>query len=146
MLSSASYQQLMFHIDDHVGIAIAGLTSDARVLLPSFYISPTHRPKRSHLKMKQVYAPAGHGIHDSLQPARPVNRLVSVIADSVFRLFFPNSRFFFVATDVCIDQPHRGPSGHTGIWPTSIWCRRPGHRARPHWTTHIQVLTKRLAK
>ena len=28
----ASYQQKMFRIDDHVGIAIAGLTSDARVL------------------------------------------------------------------------------------------------------------------
>ena len=28
----ASYQQKMFRIDDRVGIAIAGLTSDARVL------------------------------------------------------------------------------------------------------------------
>jgi 20S proteasome alpha/beta subunit len=28
----ASYQQKMFRIDDHVGIGIAGLTSDARVL------------------------------------------------------------------------------------------------------------------
>jgi 20S proteasome subunit alpha 6 len=28
----AAYQQKMFRIDDHVGIAIAGLTSDARVL------------------------------------------------------------------------------------------------------------------
>ena len=28
----ASYQQKMYRIDDHVGIAIAGLTSDARVL------------------------------------------------------------------------------------------------------------------
>ena len=35
----ASYQQKMFRIDDHVGIAIAGLTSDARVLrsvMPNF--------------------------------------------------------------------------------------------------------------
>ncbi|KAH9958387.1 hypothetical protein BGW80DRAFT_1256891 [Lactifluus volemus] len=29
MLSSALYQQKMFHIEDHVGIAITGLTSDA---------------------------------------------------------------------------------------------------------------------
>ncbi|KAH9957381.1 hypothetical protein BGW80DRAFT_1565389 [Lactifluus volemus] len=41
ILVSLKYQQKMFHIDDHVGIAIAGLTLDARVLLPSFYISPT---------------------------------------------------------------------------------------------------------
>ena len=34
----ASYQQKMFRIDDHVGIAIAGLTSDARVLR---CVSPT---------------------------------------------------------------------------------------------------------
>ena len=35
----ASYQQKMYRIDDHVGIAIAGLTSDARVLR---YVSVYH--------------------------------------------------------------------------------------------------------
>lgn len=40
----ASYQQKMFRIDDHVGIAIAGLTSDARVLrcLLSFTVHSMH--------------------------------------------------------------------------------------------------------
>jgi hypothetical protein len=40
----ASYQQKMFRIDDHVGIAIAGLTSDARVLrcLLSFTVYNMH--------------------------------------------------------------------------------------------------------
>lgn len=32
----AAYQQKMIRIDDHVGIAIAGLTSDARVLRYAF--------------------------------------------------------------------------------------------------------------
>jgi len=58
----ASYQQKMFRIDDHVGIAIAGLTSDARVL--------------SNFMRQQAMS-------SKMIPNRPipVNRLVSSIAD-----------------------------------------------------------------
>ena len=38
----ASYQQKMYRIDDHVGIAIAGLTSDARVLRYASRIIRSH--------------------------------------------------------------------------------------------------------
>jgi len=58
----ASYQQKMFRIDDHVGIAIAGLTSDARVL--SAFM------RQQALASKMVFD----------RPV-PVNRLVSAIAD-----------------------------------------------------------------
>ncbi|CED84618.1 20s proteasome subunit [Phaffia rhodozyma] len=58
----ASYQQKMFRIDDHVGIAIAGLTSDARVL------SNFMRQQAMSSKMM-------------LDRPIPVNRLVGAIAD-----------------------------------------------------------------
>jgi len=58
----ASYQQKMFRIDDHVGIAIAGLTSDARVL--------SNFMRQQAMSSKMVFN----------RPC-PVNRLVSAIAD-----------------------------------------------------------------
>ncbi|KAH8992987.1 20S proteasome subunit [Lactarius akahatsu] len=58
----ASYQQKMFRIDDHVGIAIAGLTSDARVL--------SNFMRQQAMGSKMVFN----------RPV-PVNRLVSAIAD-----------------------------------------------------------------
>ncbi|KAJ7591386.1 20S proteasome subunit [Mycena floridula] len=57
----ASYQQKMFRIDDHVGIAIAGLTSDARVL--------SNFMRQQAMSSKMVFN----------RPV-PVNRLVSAIA------------------------------------------------------------------
>ncbi|ETW84478.1 threonine protease [Heterobasidion irregulare TC 32-1] len=58
----ASYQQKMFRIDDHVGIAIAGLTSDARVL--------SNFMRQQAMASRMIFN----------RPA-PVNRLVSAIAD-----------------------------------------------------------------
>ncbi|KAF9569393.1 20S proteasome subunit [Agrocybe pediades] len=58
----ASYQQKMFRIDDHVGIAIAGLTSDARVL--------SNFMRQQAMSSRMVFN----------RPI-PVNRLVSAIAD-----------------------------------------------------------------
>ncbi|KAF8639709.1 hypothetical protein AX17_000971 [Amanita inopinata Kibby_2008] len=58
----ASYQQKMFRIDDHVGIAIAGLTSDARVL--------SNFMRQQAMSSRMVFN----------RPI-PVNRLASAIAD-----------------------------------------------------------------
>jgi 20S proteasome subunit alpha 6 len=58
----ASYQQKMFRVDDHIGIAIAGLTSDARVL--------SNFMRQQAMSSKMVFN----------RPV-PVNRLVSAIAD-----------------------------------------------------------------
>ncbi|KIJ56576.1 hypothetical protein M422DRAFT_57277 [Sphaerobolus stellatus SS14] len=58
----ASYQQKMFRIDDHAGIAIAGLTSDARVL--------SNFMRQHAMASRMTYN----------RPI-PVNRLVSAIAD-----------------------------------------------------------------
>ncbi|KAG8758784.1 hypothetical protein FRC14_007367 [Serendipita sp. 396] len=58
----ASYQQKMFRIDDHVGIAIAGLTSDARVL--------SNFMRQQAMSSRMIFN----------RPS-PVNRLVSAIAD-----------------------------------------------------------------
>ncbi|KZP13072.1 20S proteasome subunit [Athelia psychrophila] len=58
----ASYQQKMFRIDDHIGIAIAGLTSDARVL--------SNFMRQQAMSSKMVFN----------RPV-PVNRLVSTVAD-----------------------------------------------------------------
>ncbi|KAJ2935427.1 hypothetical protein H1R20_g1667, partial [Candolleomyces eurysporus] len=58
----ASYQQKMFRIDDHIGIAIAGLTSDARVL--------SNFMRQQAMSSRMIFN----------RPV-PVNRLVSAIAD-----------------------------------------------------------------
>jgi len=58
----SSYQQKMFRIDDHMGIGIAGLTSDARVL--------SNFMRRQALAERMVFN----------RPI-PVNRSVSAIAD-----------------------------------------------------------------
>ncbi|OSX60591.1 hypothetical protein POSPLADRAFT_1047999 [Postia placenta MAD-698-R-SB12] len=58
----ASYQQKMYRIDEHVGIAIAGLTSDARVL--------SNFMRQQAMSSRMVFN----------RPI-PVNRLVSSIAD-----------------------------------------------------------------
>ncbi|PAV21108.1 20S proteasome subunit [Pyrrhoderma noxium] len=58
----SSYQQKMFRIDDHIGIAIAGLTSDARVL--SNYM------RQQAMSEKMIFN----------RPI-PVNRIVTSIAD-----------------------------------------------------------------
>jgi len=58
----ASYQQKMFRIDNHVGIAIAGLTSDARVL--------SNFMRQQAMQETMIFN----------RPI-PVNRLVSAIAD-----------------------------------------------------------------
>lgn len=57
----------MFRIDDHVGIAIAGLTSDARVLrFAGHRILLPH--KHSHIvPIQQLYAPTSNGITDVFQ-------------------------------------------------------------------------------
>lgn len=72
----------MFRIDDHVGIAIAGLTSDARVLRYvnlSFVMTGVLDPsQRSSNFMRQ------QALNERMVFNRPmpVNRLVSAIADS----------------------------------------------------------------
>jgi 20S proteasome subunit alpha 6 len=58
----ASYQQKMFRIDDHAGIAIAGLTSDARVL--------SNFMRQQAMSERMLFN----------RPI-PLNRLVSSIAD-----------------------------------------------------------------
>jgi len=58
----ASYQQKMFRIDDHVGIAIAGLTSDARVL--------------SNFMRQQAM-----GSRMSFNRPIPINQLVGAVAE-----------------------------------------------------------------
>jgi len=59
----AAYQKKIFEIDDHIGISIAGLTADARVL--SKYM------QNECLNHKFVY-----------ESPMPVGRLVKQIADS----------------------------------------------------------------
>ncbi|TFY72074.1 hypothetical protein EVG20_g928 [Dentipellis fragilis] len=76
----ASYQQKMFRIDDHVGIAIAGLTSDARVL--------SNFMRQQALSSRMVFN----------RPV-PVNRLVSAIADSASPL--PPSPLWDIADIRC---------------------------------------------
>jgi 20S proteasome subunit alpha 6 len=83
----------MFRIDDHVGIAIAGLTSDARVLRQvidyqihnnNFVLLVRHSNfmRQQALSSKMVFN----------RPV-PVNRLVSAIADSMWdpQLKIPNT-------------------------------------------------------
>ncbi|CAJ0644213.1 7765_t:CDS:2 [Entrophospora sp. SA101] len=60
----ASYQKKIIRIDDHMGIAIAGLTSDARVL--------SNFMRTEAMKSKMIY-----------NRPLPIYRIVSAIGDSV---------------------------------------------------------------
>ena len=74
----------MFRIDDHIGIAIAGLTSDARVLR---YVLPTSlTTSDAHFFLT---FPCSNFMRQQAMGSKmvfnrpvPVNRLVSAIADS----------------------------------------------------------------
>jgi len=79
----ASYQQKMFRIDDHVGIAIAGLTSDARVLrLVIYYLN--HSNDLSYFLYSNFMRQQALASKMAFSRPVPVNRLVSAIADSMF--------------------------------------------------------------
>ena len=84
----------MFRIDDHVGIAIAGLTSDARVLR---YVCHKHTTQAratdcmallSHLSVScsNFMRQQAMGSKMVFNRPVPVNRLVSAIADSALPL------------------------------------------------------------
>jgi 20S proteasome subunit alpha 6 len=64
----ASYQKKLIRIDDHLGIAIAGLTSDARVL--------SNFMRTQAMSSRMVY-----------NRPLPVSRIVGAIADSKSSLF-----------------------------------------------------------
>ena len=77
----ASYQQKMYRIDDHVGIAIAGLTSDARVLrcVCAYCALLNVPPTVACSNFMRQQAMSSRMLFN--RPA-PVNRLVGSIADS----------------------------------------------------------------
>ncbi len=58
----------MFRIDDHVGIAIAGLTSDARVLRYDINIHSRCPCNYRNVVVQQFYAPTSDVFAHDLQP------------------------------------------------------------------------------
>jgi len=86
----ASYQQKMFRIDDHVGIGIAGLTSDARVL--------SNFMRQQAMSSRMVFN----------RPI-PVNRLVSSIADKAQVNTQEYGRRPYGVGFLVIGQDHTGP-------------------------------------
>jgi 20S proteasome subunit alpha 6 len=75
----ASYQQKMFRIDDHVGIAIAGLTSDARVL--RCIRTTAHMISYPYIVLSNFMRQQAMSERMVFNRPIPVNRLVSAIAD-----------------------------------------------------------------
>lgn len=83
----------MFRIDDHVGIAIAGLTSDARVLRSASSLlrlcpldgalSPSNFMRQQTMSSRMVF-----------NRPLPVNRLVSVVAESAWAITRHPRSFF----------------------------------------------------
>ncbi|KAI0069129.1 20S proteasome subunit [Artomyces pyxidatus] len=86
----ASYQQKMIRIDDHVGIAIAGLTSDARVL--------SNFMRQQAMSSRMTFN----------RPV-PVNRLVSTIADKAQVNTQEYGRRPYGVGFLVIGQDHTGP-------------------------------------
>lgn len=68
----ASYQKKLIRIDDHIGVAIAGLTSDARVLscifLSQLFLRASGTDTGSTIRTQQLYAHASHVVAHALQP------------------------------------------------------------------------------
>ena len=73
----------MFRVDDHVGIAIAGLTSDARVLRYGG-LSFAQRVCWIHDDSSNFMRQQALNERMVFNRPMPVNRLVSAIADSEF--------------------------------------------------------------
>ncbi|KAG8901895.1 hypothetical protein FRB99_005015 [Tulasnella sp. 403] len=92
----ASYQQKMFRIDDHVGIGIAGLTSDARVLR-FVELHPYSRSGNDQLGASSNFMrQQAMGSRMIFNRPIPVNRLVSSIADSTSPVSYPPSQLVIV--------------------------------------------------
>ena len=72
----------MFRIDDHIGIAIAGLTSDARVLRLVSHSEYNIHPKANPLLHSNFMRQQAMSSKMVFNRPVPVNRLVSAIADS----------------------------------------------------------------
>jgi len=88
----ASYQKKLFVIDDHIGVAIAGLTSDARVL--SKYMQSMALGSRMNMNR-----------------AIPVQRLVADISDSTFYELIFDMYFLLVEAQVNTHQFGGRPFG-----------------------------------
>jgi 20S proteasome subunit alpha 6 len=73
----------MFRIDDHIGIAIAGLTSDARVLRYALYPEELIALKFDPLEYSNFMRQQAMSSKMVFNRPVPVNRLVSAIADSL---------------------------------------------------------------
>jgi hypothetical protein len=109
----SSYQRKIFKIDDHVGIAISGLTADARSL--SKYM------RNECLNHRFVY--------DS---PLPINRLVAQVADSTtlfLSLILSHSHSHSHSLDHTHTHTHihfvdslRISNSYTTLWKTSIRC------------------------
>ena len=131
----ASYQQKMFRIDDHVGIAIAGLTSDARVLRYSSY-NVMNLGKLITSRCSNFMRQQAMSSKMVFNRPVPVNRLVSAIADSLsFMLAYPSYGLIHICT--------RGSSKYSRVWPSSVWCRVPCHWAGRIRTASLRVLPVR---
>jgi 20S proteasome subunit alpha 6 len=90
-----AHQRKIFKIDEHMGIAIAGLSADARVLCKYM--------RSECINHKFVY--------DS---PMQLERLVLQVADSILSVVF--------AVHYRSLSVERVPSAHTEIWKETIWC------------------------
>ena len=128
----------MFRIDDHIGIAIAGLTSDARVLR---YVLPTSLTTSD----AHFFSSACAVISCASKPW--AQRWCSTDPSPSTDLYPPSPivcRVPLLHSCGEADAPClRGPSQHPGIRQASIRRRFPCHRAGPHRPTPVRVLTER---
>lgn len=94
----ASYQKKLFKIDAHLGIAIAGLWSDARVLR---YVQETLTPNSNYMRAESLKSRMIYNRHI------PVSRIVHAIGDSASSKKLTLSRS-------SSEYPKNGA--------TSLWC------------------------
>jgi hypothetical protein len=116
----ASYQDKVFALDEHLGVAISGLTGDARVL--SQYM------RREAMNHRYIF-----------ESSLPINRLVTQLSDSMllFGLLLreqSTKRSLYQSTTTqqhqvgvptysyCNAYNDRGSSSHTTLWPSPLWC------------------------
>ena len=128
----------MFRIDNHIGIAIAGLTSDARVL-------------------RYVAVVGGHKMGEILRATMP---LATLCARKLWprrwcsTVRSPWAAWSLLSQIVRVslleppgfspDRPsHRGTGQHSGIRSAAVWRRVPCYRARPIRAPSVRILAIR---
>ena len=100
----SSYQKKIYPVDDHVGISIAGLTADGRLLCKFM--------RTECLNSRYVF-----------DLPLPISRLVSSVGDSILCAISDRCTHDLKVVEFFFNAKYRNATLYTSVWQTTLWCR-----------------------